>query len=285
MFVGTQRMGVVNTTGGVASQQKFLLNDKLFDLNPFQKTTGGNVIGAGQVPSTDRIHIKNVDMDLQIQNVDRCATNLELIVLQVKKDWNESPFEMATTIWNQAMAWKQLGQGAAVEPIDAGHVGTIGYGNAYVYGTSPFSEKYFNRYLKCKWRKSFTLDAGNTMKFLFKIKMNKTFRHDVALKGESDNMYHTKGDLHFFLISRPVPLSVIRKVEPYDILSVTTGPTNIVWTSTQHYDITSLGPLSVEYDRLAPGFVTGFGDTTVSAMIDDEDEIVQDRNVGNNPAP
>lgn len=278
--VATNLHMVSTLDGGPAPNHQSLwaVPDQMFDLNPFQKTTGSGVISAGLVPQSDKLHVKTVDLDIQILNEDKVATHVELICFKMKQDFTASgdPFK---NIWEAAMLKKSLGQSLEVQPTKTSGSTTVGYPKPEVYGSSPFAEKMFNKYAKAIWRKSLVLDAGHNEKMLIRLHINRTFRHDFCSQKANQGIYWVKGDIFFALIGRPSPLAIVTGASG-TLSTVTTAPSNIAWTSTQHYNITSLGPTSVEYDRAYANFVTGYDTGQVSAIINDIDAIIQEGAAG-----
>lgn len=270
--------------GGLVSgtQPYFQLPDKLFDLDPYQKASGSYIIPANTVNMTESIVIKNIDMDLQITNGDTQPTRVEVIVYQFKKNWKENLSDVLTGIWGQSLYYKRMGQVAGSQATQTGGVTTPGYPTVYTYGLSPFSERFLKSYLKCKFRKAMHIEPGKTEKMLFKIKYNRKFRRDVTTNLTSsggEGNWWVKGDLLFCMISRPGPMAVVNK-DTADLEGVSIASTALYWTSTQHYDLASYGPLTTELDRANATFVTSLKGTQYSAQINDIDEIVQEGHIG-----
>lgn len=283
MQTPTTLMGVACQQMCVAATNTSLYNGfaaKLFDLDPYQKTTGSGILSAGVIPGSNRLMIKTVDMDIQLANGSTAAQALELVFLKFKNDSQiiADPFEY---YWTNSLARKAYGQSAAVQPNDTTSGAGEGYLTASQFGLSPFYEAEFNKMFKVLKRKTFVVDPGQTVKEIVRLHVNRMIRRDIADEANGEGKYWTKGDIIVSLIVRGAPIAIVNDAQD-QVDGVTTAAADIMWTSTQRYAVQSYGPLSNDMNRGYVTFPKNLTEDQVYKIVDTNDDVVGIEDVENN---
>ena len=181
-----QLLGVVTANGAPVSNNLSWINNP-FDMNPYQKTTGGTIISAGLTPAPDFVHLATVDYVMTITNLTSLATTVDVMFCLNKKTSQYGPL----LDWQQANLAKGLGQARSALPTALSGVGSV-YGYPYVdpagsgysqakascnttYGLSPLSEATFRKFWKSLKRVQYDLSGGETKRIVVRIGYHKTF--------------------------------------------------------------------------------------------------------------
>lgn len=278
---GEEGMQTASTLMGLACNQAVVqatnsslyngFTTALFDLDPYQKTTGSGVLSPGVVPGSNRIMISTIDMDIQLANSSTAAQALELIFLKFKQDSTVTvdPFNW---YWTNSLARKAYGQSAAAQPNDTTSGAGVGYLTAESFGLSPFYEAEFNKMFRVLKRKSFVVDPGQTIKEIVKLHVNRIFRKDYSVQANQEGKYFTKGDIIVGLIVRGAPIAIVN-ADMHQVDGVTTAAADIMWTSTQRYSVHSFGPLSNDMNRGYVTFPKNLTQDQAYKLIDTNDEV------------
>jgi len=243
----------------------YSLNANIFDLNPYQKNTGGAIIAQQTNPVPDYVHIHDLSSTYIFTNFSSVPAYCEVIWYCPSHDISLSP----SNIWTNAIANKALGQGASAlvnfQTVSAGGgyprtgYSTDSYyqttGAWLPYGMSPEAEKEFRSfYTRLKTHK-FTLQGGDTHKVSLLIEFNKTM--SKAFANDNDRLYYKGRTVFCMMIVRPglvwaeghrdqeVPPLLLTPVSEPIIGNATIG-----WNVFNKMNVSSLGGQRLEYDRL-----------------------------------
>lgn len=240
----------VNANGNRA--EELLLAQTPFDLNPFETTTGGGVIGSVVKPAPDYIHCKSVHGMFMVKNGSNIAMSIQLVWYQCKKNTNLSPYDM----WVYAVQQKQLGQSAAGAVTQtSGATNTAGYTGVTQYGQSPHAEKTFNLYWKRLKHFDFDLQGGGTRKFNYSLFVNKTFSKAQQQQHVNVGNTYVQGQTIVpMIIMRPTPVTISDTAGPKE---ATIAATEIIMVESHQYRWTAMASGRLEYDRIFPGIIQG----------------------------
>ncbi|QDJ95272.1 capsid protein [Capybara virus 33_cap3_6684] len=231
------------------------ISDNIYNLNPYQATTGSSVFTAQATPISDYVHIHDIESDYLITNFSQVACWMEVIWFTPRTQTNVSP----TEAWGQAEANKRLGQtgeGAAASTATA--TATAGYptyngvsltlgGSAASmhYGMSPFADKQFNYTYKKLCSTKFSLQGGDTRKISVKTMVNKTFSKGFA--NQQQNFQYIKGRTVFATIIVRPSIAIIQ--DAGGAIEPTTANCHIAWVINNKMNLSSLGAQRLEYNR------------------------------------
>ena len=230
-----------------ASNSAFYFDKNLFKLDPNSKTTGGPVFAA-QESVSQQLHLKTISGHMQFMNASTLPTWNHLYIVRYKQNTDDSVHD----VWENALVTGALGQSSSGNPTTPTDAISVGRTHTYTYGSSPFAYPTFNKVFESVYSDKFALTGGDTLRLNYNIAMHKTYHEENIV--ELDTL-HMKGELVWFLITRPsVVLAEKKGTNPFSY--PTTGAAQIVWTSTQIYKMSSMGPVTTKMSRAAPGFIS-----------------------------
>lgn len=130
----------------------------LFYLNPNENTTGSGLYSAVTTPTSDRIHITNVNNHYTFCNFENVPVYLDVYTFLAKKESRNDPVQM----WKNILSF----EGAGKSIFSASGSGTsggaaVGYGSNVVPFAKPMSHREFNKVWKCMGVSHFQLAAGS----------------------------------------------------------------------------------------------------------------------------
>lgn len=234
-----------------------------FNLNPYQITSGNLINTTGVVPSTDRIHLKNVITDFQMTNNSNAACSVTLYWVKSVKNHTDLP----TQEWSDALVAEQLYQSTATQAVQSSTTygpGTIGVPTIASWGQTPASLRAWRMQFKILRSKTYYLALGATQRVSYVVRVNTTYDKTIA----SDSVAKTSGfpgsTVWLLAIVRGAPVDIVAAAGPNPDAGtrVTTAPNEIMWTASAKYTFTSLGAQRIDYKRSSLGFPQLF-DTSV----------------------
>lgn len=154
----------------------------IFDLNPYRKTTGSNLLEANRVPLTDKFLLKKVEYDLEFTNLTNASVTLDLYFITNKIATDQDP----AGIWANGMAEEAQGLNTMNFPIPGGGNGAIGYNVFQNPFTDPNECKTFKKF--CKILKHTTFQMGPAAVEVYKTNViyNKIINLQVVTKDLAD---------------------------------------------------------------------------------------------------
>lgn len=229
-----------------------------YDLNPYRTPPSGQsaVFSSGQpVVSNDDVHLHDIQVMTMVTNHSNVPVNIDLFFFKCKKGTANGPLG----IWQNAVAEKALGQGAATNPTTTtGAGGSIVPGSVSIttYGMTPMVEKKFREHYGVLKRFRFVLQAGGTKELLYKVMVNKSFNKTT----QSDAPFAVANQTIWpFIVYRPGQ-AVISDTAVKD---VTIAKAEIGVAQTLRYTWSAQAAARLELDRVFPQFVSGTHTETV----------------------
>lgn len=264
------------------------LADNLFSLDPYQKTTGGSASwNTAQIPKSNKIFVKRVRGDIQIVNTSTLAVDFDLLFFKARCHQKTSEgFTQPSWTWNNALDQYNLGQGSSAWPADKTSSAVGGTSTYYDYGRSPMSERMFNRKWKKIARRTFILDGGQAIKYLYTMEMNRVYDREYLNSVTDQGLDILAGSIYVMLIERPTPAVTAIGSEPGADRHPSIGSASAAWTSTQEYELFSVEGPQVTYDRTIPNMISFTVDSNHRQyQINDVDNIGQIQNLLPTSAP
>lgn len=236
-----------------------------YDLNPYRTPPSGqsSVFTSNQpVVSNDDVHLHDIQVMTMVTNHSNVPVNIDLFFFKCKKGTAYGPLG----IWQNAVAEKALGQGAAVNPTAVtGASGAITPGSVSVttYGMTPMVEKKFREHYGVLKRFRFVLQAGGTKELLYKVMVNKSFNKTT----QADSPFAVANQTIWpFIVYRPGQAVI----SDSSIKDVTIAKAEIGVAQTLRYTWSAQAAARLELDRVFPQFVSG---THVENMVLDTDVV------------
>lgn len=254
------------------------IEHNIFDLNPYQTNTGGNVVGSIVAPVPDYVHIHDVESTYVITNFSNMSAWVEVKWYQALTDTttDHSP----TQWWVLCNSSKALGQSAEVPAsltttttatagvlIVATQATSLGNFGCYThYGMNPSAEKEFRRMYKVVKKTHFVMQGGDTRKISLKVAVNKTVSKAFYKDQQSSqsSLGFNRGTIFATIIVRPslVHVTDTSTSEP------TFGNPLIGWVISNKVNLSSLGGSRLEYNRGFMDNVVGNSHTSSQLILD-----------------
>jgi len=265
------------------------IRNNLFDLNPYQNTTGGTVIGV-VTPVQDRVHVKTITFEIQLYNATTEELSVFLYFVRNKKvmginTGGAGAMPTPDNSWADLLLKRNLGQPAAVQATEAGVVytpGSAGSLSPVHYGTSPAAIAEWRSIWKLLRVRRIEMAAGAGHRLQVTLSVNKTF--DRATLSEQygnaipTNNYFTIPGTTFsiMMIARGAPAKVETSGAASGINDaiVTPAATEVLYTVTAKYHMTSLGAQRLSYDRIMPQFPSSLTGGAATVQVSNVDTII-----------
>lgn len=161
----------------------------LMDLNINRANTGSAVFNAAKFPADDRLFLKSIVMDLEIQNCSTIAGYMSLYLVATKRSSGSSP----QTHVSNGLALQNFTAGgpaiqtfpAAATTAAAGGVGALSFATM---GVLPTQSRVFKEMCKILHTFKFILQGGQNRRIIYDLLTNKLLKQEL-LTTETGNAY------------------------------------------------------------------------------------------------
>jgi len=210
---------------------------RLFDMNPYQFTTGSNYLTAqGATIANDRMYCKTVDLNVEFTNFSNIAGYVTLYYCTPKRLLDEYP----ETSWSSGLVVEGLGKSTHADVGAGTTVGTTGGATWQDVGQKPSQSDLFRNDWIVHQEKTFYMASGATINHSTHVVVNKLFKQEVlARDADTINCYIPKASV--------VVMAVLRGQVVND-------------TTVEESNITKYGSLNVDFNstnKYKLGYVEG----------------------------
>lgn len=265
-FVGTQAFintfNQILTSSGNGYATPLLAYTSLFDANPFEKTTGGNLYGAVTIPNDDRIVLKDVQFNVEFANF----TSVSPVVIDVywllcRKNTNDYP----ETCWNNVLSSQASGASLAVQAGSSG-IYSGGYPTTAMVGMHPEDVAGFSKIWKTVRKETYELAPGANVQLAYKFVYNKLL--DKKALQEQPTVYLQGLSLGLFYIFR----GCVGKDVGTTTASIAPCEIGTIWSREYTCFVPSTNRVQASY--IAPTLVTGGATMTAVNILDSDTSTV-----------
>jgi len=159
---------------GNASAWVAATNRAMFDLNPYQKTTGGTYYTAAQIPTADFIYLDWIDLTFNFANFENNACAMDVYMLQPKiAGYVDPAVEWDKGLLKTGMAPDNAAASGATNVIGVYVAPTEGYCTKELLGLKPDGLHSFKKNFHIIGKKSFDFAGDTNVMWNVKLKFNK----------------------------------------------------------------------------------------------------------------
>lgn len=257
------------------------LGVNFYALNPNQTVTGGNALAphpTAGVPANDYIHIRKVNVELNLWNYEAVPTEATVYLFKLKKylpNVTSPPTGIpgpgpTYTFYDVLFNHHAAGFATATQALAGGGLAltpaTVGSETVFTYGVSPLALKEFVQVWQPLFAKKFFFSGGSYQRIQLDIGIHKTFSLTALNEtyGVSGNFQGIPGTtMGIMVISRGMPArnaSAGFADATGENIAFCPAQTNIAWTATHKYYLCALPDNKREsYDIACPQFPQSTG--------------------------
>lgn len=214
----------------------------LFDLDPMQTNTGGNLVSSVAQPANQRIAVYNVRANYMFTNFENVASTLILYFVTPKSSSNKTGIDAWLDGYTTGAYGKAARTRAAAGAYGNTTVGAPTYQDLY---NKPTDSVMFNKMYRVLKVHKIQLAAGATEEVNIHVKVNKLAKKDTLVE---DNLAYVRG-LNVQVMALWYGQPVADKTNAGIALNVTTSTTNIGYVGSVKYTLGTLkSTVSQPYD-------------------------------------
>lgn len=224
-----------------------------FQLNPFNVTTGSDVIGVDAHPANHVVFVESCMASMQIVNSTNIPVVCEIYFCTPKQATAGGP----KATWETVLAEAGDVQSDAVNPTTIAGTLTAGSPSLTTYGQNPGYEPVFNKIWQIVLRKRIVLAGGSSHDLRYKIWFNKFLRSNYLRKLIVSGSEYAPGiSLIPMVVARPGPVVFTEGDSSFGYdKGYTTSEAKIGWVYSHRYKYCALPATNMDINRAAPQFV------------------------------
>lgn len=256
------------TTTPSTSTQKLVVGNGFFNMNPYQKTTGGAATGNSAITlSDDRIVVEKVDIKYGFLNMTNISMEVDVYVLTPRMI---SPYYGPQASWDGALGAQGLSYGALVQ---SNATKTAGYPTSSFYAQKPEDNAGFNKEWKILKKRCLKLNPGATINYDLILHYAQTFDRFTEGQAVSQGVAGSgavKSSVYVMIVQRG---SLCKDTGG----TVTYAPTElgVVYTAEYYLRAPRQGPNRTQSIYAVPVFQTGGASATIINDVDVSANVLQ----------
>lgn len=236
----------------------------MFDLNPYQKLSGGNYYVAGQIPSNDFIFLDNIKLHYEIANLNTTAVAMDIYVVLAKTNGNG----YCVDDWTNFLAAQALAPDTSAALGASYNVaGTVftqaaeGQPTTSLLGEKPYMCTAWNKKWQILAMKSFDFAADTNVSWDLNISVNKRISKaylnqvNSTFGAGAPYVYYKGLTVQVFAVTRGQVIADIQAAS--GLRQPTIGSTGLGVVCSRYYHCSTSNPNRLVNETAIPYLLTG----------------------------